>query len=345
MESTSGRFAGHVIDDETASEGTYRGEVLETEPVAAQVEPVSPVFAYNEPEDEPVAVYPLLAPIEAAAVEEEPTLVESPIFAYEAPVAPSEVESADEEVFVNPAAFTPRVQKGPTAVGVAPQTENLFADEVLADEPIARGNKKAGVAKRSKKGDAAVSAAIFADAAANSRPRTVFDDPDAKMEPTVTEPDRLPPLNEKPRRSRPDGSPSMAQKVGGFFGSLSRVLVGVIVALLFGGLVAGFIVAAFGPWQVTNMGVVSRGLDSPLNALPAGTEITMTRLGTVKPSGIAGLFPVALQTARAVVEAPTQNSKGEFAGYHVRCLGGSCPAGAVANIPVSAILGSGRSAF
>lgn len=310
--------------------------------------PVAPAFVYDEPDlsqtaPEPTpAAEPTPRPVEDApeASHSEP----APVAVVEPQVAhPQEPTALPSEPVVNPAAFTQRVQNGPTAVGVAPQTTNLFADEALAETPVAKGpakNRKAGVATRTKKADPAVTGAITADALANARPRTMFDDPDAHMEPTVTEEDRLPPKEEKPRRVKPDGSPTFGQRIREVGEKIGHVGFGSIVGLIVGLLAAGYVVATFGPWQATDLGFVTRNLDAPVNALPAGTAITMTRPGEVKATGTGTLFPIALQSAKATVLGPIENG-GQVVGYTVECTGGSCAPGLVFDIPIESILGKG----
>lgn len=348
MDSGAGRFGGEVIDDADEAAGSHVGDVLgsplfdvahETvvEPTAALPTPepapiTFPVFTYENPDLAQKAPEPT-----GTAWQPVPSAQPAPVDAHSA-LTPESVEASSPAPFVNPAAFNSPTSVKPTAVGVPMQTENLFAGETLAETPVVSGRRKPGTATRSRTADPDTSAAVTADALAHNKPRTVFDDPNITRETVTTNADTLPPLFGTSQRIGSPNTPS-GRRTAESFSRIGRIGCGIIVGILIGVLAGGYVLAVFGPWQVTDTGIVARNLGYPVNSVPAGTVITMTRVGETKPIGIGVLFPIVLSTSKAEILAPLQDANGDIKGYSAKCLSGDCTPELTFNILIESILG------
>jgi len=323
-EQPSGRFAGDIIDDEVQrTTGIYQGSHL-SEPHFEESPSVQ-----VEPQDEK-AVNPFLR-------EEVKPDIESTVIKDDA----GELCSSPPEK-VNPADLAPRMQKASTAVGVPPQIENLFAGETLSETPVAKsGERKAGVAKRSKKASPELVTALTLESQQVNTRRNPFAEADTGMHPTIKEPDRIKDPLKRTVNKRPDGTLTSGQKIREFFERTGKIIFAVTVGLLAGTLLIGWAALTFGSWQATEQGIYSKTLIAPINALPEGTPIVMTQVGTVKPEFPATLVPVILNSATSTIVAPIFNESNQTIGYTVKCTGGSCNPGLLFDIPLDSIIAQG----
>jgi hypothetical protein len=134
---------------------------------------------------------------------------------------------------------------------------------------------------------------------------------------------------------RPTGVASKSKEAGGRF---VRLVLGVGFGIIAGLVAVGYLMVVFGPYKLTDLGLVREDTGIAINALPAGTEVTIVRNGTTPPSGLATLNPIILGVSHVTIDERTQLDDGTPA-YQVTCIDGSCPTGITSIVPFSAVIG------
>lgn len=196
-------------------------------------------------------------------------------------------------------------------------------------KPAAGTRKKAPIATRKTRptsdANTAATTSIFhqdanVTAAATSKPKGKPGDPQIAF------------FDPEPR---PTGVASKSKEAGGKF---VRLILGVGFGIIAGLVAVGYLMVVFGPYKLTDLGLVRQDTGIAVNALPPGTEVTIVRNGTQPPSGIATLNPIILGVSHVTIDERTQLDDGTPA-YQVTCIDGSCPTGITSIVPFSAVIG------